>query len=180
MLESTCLSAIEPPRLALVPTPVLLALLRSHRKTQAEARPLAGPAYQDNSLVFATSIGTPVEPGNLLRSWRKIRTEAGMPALRIHDLRHAHATLMLSQGVHPRSSPNGWDMPRRTSRSTRTATSCPAFRRRPPRSSTASSRSPRPRPVSNLLAERDKAFVTRPDRAGFRAGTWWAVLDSNQ
>ena len=105
MLESTCLSAIEPPRLALVPTPVLLALLRSHRKTQAEARLLAGPAYQDNGLVFATSIGTPVEPGNLLRSWRKIRTEAGMPALRIHDLRHAHATLRLSQGVHPKVVP---------------------------------------------------------------------------
>ncbi|HEX2469205.1 MAG TPA: site-specific integrase [Candidatus Limnocylindrales bacterium] len=60
------------------------------------------PAYQDRDLVFATGIGTPLEPGNVLRTWRRIVTKAGLPGLRIHDLRHGHATLMLGQGVHPK------------------------------------------------------------------------------
>lgn len=79
-----------------------LALLRSHRVQQAEARLLAGPAYEDRDLVFATGLGTPLEPGNLRRTWLRITSAAGLPGLRIHDLRHAHATLMLGQGVHPK------------------------------------------------------------------------------
>lgn len=79
-----------------------VAVLRRHRRRQAEARLLAGPAYHDNDLVFATGIGTPHEPGNLLRSWARIVAAAKMPGLRIHDLRHAHATLMLGAGVHPK------------------------------------------------------------------------------
>ncbi len=65
-------------------------------------RLLAGPAYRDRDLVFATGIGTPLEPGNVLGTWRRIVTAAGLPGLRIHDLRHGHATLMLGQGVHPK------------------------------------------------------------------------------
>ena len=65
-------------------------------------RLLAGPVYRDHDLVFATGIGTPIEPGNLRRSWLTIVDAAGVPGLRVHDLRHAHATLMLGQGVHPK------------------------------------------------------------------------------
>jgi integrase len=79
-----------------------VALLRQHRVRQAEAKLLAGPAYQDQGLVFASGIGTPVEPGNLRRSWLGITAAAGLPGLRVHDLRHAHATLMLGSGVHPK------------------------------------------------------------------------------
>jgi integrase len=77
-------------------------VLRGHRRRQAEARLLAGPAYRDLDLVFATGLGTPIEPGNLRRSWLAIARSAGVPGLRIHDLRHAHASLMLGQGVHPK------------------------------------------------------------------------------
>jgi integrase len=83
-------------------SPDAVAILRQHRRRQAEARLLAGPAYQDRDLVFATGLGTPIEPGNLLRAWYRIVKVAGMPGLRIHDLRHGHATLMLGQGVHPK------------------------------------------------------------------------------
>ena len=40
-----------------------VAVLRQHRRRQAEARFLAGPAYDDRDLVFATGLGTPLEPG---------------------------------------------------------------------------------------------------------------------
>lgn len=83
-------------------SPDAVGVLRQHRRRQAEARLLAGSAYGDRDLVFATGLGTPIEPGNLRRSWVGIIRAAGLPGLRIHDLRHAHATLMLSQGVHPK------------------------------------------------------------------------------
>jgi integrase len=83
-------------------SPEAVAVLRAHRRRQAEARLLAGPAYHDRDLVFATGLGTPLEPGNVLRTWRRIVAAAGLPGLRIHDLRHGHATLMLGQGVHPK------------------------------------------------------------------------------
>jgi integrase len=79
-----------------------ISVLRHHRRRQTEARFLAGPAYDDRDLVFTTGLGTPLEPGNVLRTWRRIVAMAGLPGLRIHDLRHGHATLMLGQGVHPK------------------------------------------------------------------------------
>jgi integrase len=79
-----------------------IAVLRSHRARQAEAKLLAGPAYQDRGLVFATGIGTPIEPGNLRRSWLAITARAGVAGLRIHDMRHASASYMLRAGVHPK------------------------------------------------------------------------------
>jgi integrase len=89
-------------RRAVALSPDAVTLLRQHRARQAEARLLAGPAYADRDLVFATGLGEPVDPGNLRRAWVAIRRRAGLPGLRIHDLRHAHATLMLSGGVHPK------------------------------------------------------------------------------
>jgi integrase len=89
-------------RRAIALSPDAVIVLRSHRRRQAEARLLAGPAYVDHDLVFATGIGTPIEPSNLRRSWLAVTESAGLPGLRIHDLRHAHATIMLGQGVHPK------------------------------------------------------------------------------
>ena len=52
--------------------------------------------------MFATSLGTPLEPGNVRRDWLLIVKAGGLDGLRLHDLRHAHATLMLRAGVHPK------------------------------------------------------------------------------
>jgi integrase len=89
-------------RRAVALSPATVAFLRQHRRRQAEARLLAGPAYQDRDLVFTSGLGGALEPGTLRRAWTRIRAEAGLPRLRLHDLRHAHATLLLSQGVHPK------------------------------------------------------------------------------
>ncbi|MGI8929212.1 MAG: site-specific integrase [Candidatus Limnocylindrales bacterium] len=50
----------------------------------------------------ASAIGTPVEPGTILRTWYRVLESAGVGHVRWHDLRHAHATLMLGQGIHPK------------------------------------------------------------------------------
>lgn len=83
-------------------SPDAVGVLRKHRRAQAERRLLAGPAYHDHDLVFATGLGTPLEPGNVRRDWLRIVKAADLEGLRLHDLRHAHATLMLRAGVHPK------------------------------------------------------------------------------
>jgi integrase len=65
-----------------------------------------GSLYQPGGLVFATESGTLINPSNLRnRSFKPLLTrafgEAG-PDISFHDLRHTCATLLLSQGTHPK------------------------------------------------------------------------------
>jgi integrase len=77
--------------------------LREHRHQQLEQRLAVGPAYRDQGFVFSNSVGEPWTPNGGLRStWLKITRAVGMENLRFHDLRHAHASLMLAQGTHPK------------------------------------------------------------------------------
>jgi len=76
--------------------------LRRHRLQQLEERLVAGAAYQDRDLVFATALGTPLRQSDVRSVWLRIVSAAGLERVRFHDLRHAHATLMLQQGVHPK------------------------------------------------------------------------------
>jgi len=46
--------------------------------------------------------GSPLNPDTLSSAWRRVLKEAGFPHVRFHDLRHAHATLMLLKGIHPK------------------------------------------------------------------------------
>lgn len=52
--------------------------------------------------MFTSGIGTPMEPRNIERAYGEILAIAGLQHIRIHDLRHTAATLLLTQGVHPR------------------------------------------------------------------------------
>ena len=52
--------------------------------------------------MLATPLETPIDPSNLRRAWKAILKTADISHLRFHDLRHAHASLMLQQGTHPK------------------------------------------------------------------------------
>jgi integrase len=53
--------------------------------------------------VFTSAIGTPWNVRSLTyRSFRLLLQCAGLPQIRIHDLRHTCATLLLSKGTHPK------------------------------------------------------------------------------
>ena len=52
--------------------------------------------------MFASSIGTPTEPRNGNRRWDELRRKAGLPWLRLHDLRHGCATFLLAENVPAR------------------------------------------------------------------------------
>ena len=82
---------------------IVVTSLKAHRVRQLEERLKVGPAWQEHGLVFATVIGTPLEPRNVTRTFRALVTEAKLPAIRFHDLRHTAASLLLAQGVAART-----------------------------------------------------------------------------
>lgn len=77
----------------------LISALRAHRVRRLEERLLAGRRWQEKGFVFASSIGTGLEPRNLHRAFKVILSKAGLEDIRFHDLRHSAASLMLAQGV---------------------------------------------------------------------------------
>ena len=72
--------------------------LRQHRVRQIEERLAAGPRWHDGDFVFATSVGTPMDHRNLVRSFHAALERAGIPRQPFHQLRHACATLLLENG----------------------------------------------------------------------------------
>lgn len=77
--------------------PAAQDVLRAHRSViEAES---TAEGWQDFGLVFPSRIGTPIEPTNVNRWFRELRERAGIPWLRLHDLRHEFATFMLDQGA---------------------------------------------------------------------------------
>jgi len=79
-----------------------VAALKKHRRQQLEQRMAMGSAYVDQDLVFARSDGSPIHPEYVSRTFSKLVGKLGLPAIRLHDLRHTHATLLLIAGVATR------------------------------------------------------------------------------
>jgi integrase len=77
--------------------------LKAHRKKQLEQKMRLAGLYKDHGLIFASRVGTPLNPENLIkRSFKPLLDRAGLPKIRFHDLRHTCATLLLGRGVHPK------------------------------------------------------------------------------
>jgi integrase len=84
-------------------TDTAIAALEIPREAQNGERARAGSLWQETDLMFTSTIGTPVDVGNLTyRSFRPLLKHAGLPRIRFHDLRHTCATLLLSKGTHPK------------------------------------------------------------------------------
>lgn len=80
----------------------LLKELREQKKRIAEDRLKSKGGYKDHDLIIPTSKGTPITPRNLSRTFYGLLEQSNVPKITFHDLRHTHATLMLTQGVHPK------------------------------------------------------------------------------
>jgi integrase len=77
--------------------------LEEHKKRQDAERLALGDTWREHGLVFASSVGTPIEPRNVNRRWDELRQRAGLDGLRLHDLRHGCATFLFAQGVPARA-----------------------------------------------------------------------------
>jgi integrase len=80
----------------------LVDALKAQRAAQLEERIAAGPLWEDHDLVFAQPNGRPIERKSDWRAWKALLRQAGVREVRLHDGRHTAATLLLSEGVHPR------------------------------------------------------------------------------
>lgn len=79
----------------------LRRLLIDHRRAQLEERLAFGKEWQDHDLVFTAEMGKPLRNENLTRRhFKPILSGSGLPDIRLYDLRHTSATLLLLKGVH--------------------------------------------------------------------------------
>ena len=83
-------------------TPSTTLLLRSLRECQEVDAFLHGYIVNDDSPVFRYRDGSPILPRGYTGAFTKIMRRAGLEGYRLHDARHAHASLMLKLGVHPK------------------------------------------------------------------------------
>jgi integrase len=82
-------------RLVVLPK-IAVAALRVHKAQH-------NIAHHPTALVFTGRRGFPLRKTNLLRRWyHPLVAKAGLPHFRFHGLRHTHATLLLSAGIHPK------------------------------------------------------------------------------
>lgn len=82
--------------------PAAVEALKEAKKRAAERALKSGTGWDPNAPVCATNRGTMILPDNLRRKFRVLCEAAGVPVIRIHDLRHTHATILLKRNVHPK------------------------------------------------------------------------------
>lgn len=87
-----------------IPLPTsVIADLKEHRVAQIEEKMRLSKTYNDRGFVFANERGDPLNPNNIYkRHFRPLLKDAGLPRLRLYDLRHTCATLLLAAGEHPK------------------------------------------------------------------------------
>ncbi|WP_216211161.1 tyrosine-type recombinase/integrase [Amycolatopsis aidingensis] len=73
--------------------------LREHRQHQNQLRRAAGDAWQETGLVVTNPDGSPVHPAKVTDAFYELAEAAGLPPIRLHDLRHAAATIALAAGA---------------------------------------------------------------------------------
>lgn len=81
-------------RMVILPEPCVSALL-THQVRQKKRG-------IESEYIFCNRDGGPIEPRNLNRQFYRLCEAAGLSGVRLHDLRHTCATLLLAQGVSPR------------------------------------------------------------------------------
>lgn len=76
-----------------------IRVLTAHRAAQRHERQLLGTGYHEHDLVFAREDGNPVHPDYFSQTFDRTVKRLKLPKIRLHDLRHTHATLGLGAGV---------------------------------------------------------------------------------
>jgi integrase len=78
--------------------PGTVAVLGEHRRRQLGERAAWGAVWTDTGLVFGRENGTRLDPALVSRHFARLSHVAGLPPIRLHDLRHTSASIGLSAG----------------------------------------------------------------------------------
>ena len=76
-----------------------MTALERQRSRQILERAQWAECYEDRELVFAQVNGKPLRPDRVLDRFHELNAQAGLPRVRLQDLRHLAATLMQMGGV---------------------------------------------------------------------------------
>lgn len=76
-----------------------MELLKAHRKRQLQERMALGECWTDTGYVFVREDGLPIDVHTPTHLFRKLSNQAGLEPIRLHDLRHLHATELLRLGI---------------------------------------------------------------------------------
>jgi len=77
-------------------------VLKAQAARQLEEQTQAREAWVETGLVFTAANGAALDPESVSRYFRLAVKKALLPTIRLHDLRHTHATLALRAGIHPK------------------------------------------------------------------------------
>lgn len=84
-----------------VPIPdALIPVLERQLARVAEER--RDRRWKDHGLLFPTTRGTAYAGRNVVRSFKRALSDANLPDIRFHDLRHSCASLLVTLNVHPK------------------------------------------------------------------------------
>ena len=76
-----------------------MGVLLVHKAFQEIERDTWGDAYSDHGLAFATETGQPLYGDSVTKRFGELCDEAGVRRVRVHDLRHGRASLLLAAAV---------------------------------------------------------------------------------
>ncbi len=77
----------------------LAIVLKKHRKKQLEDKLFFGSEYKDYDLVCCKHDGSPYNPGSFSHKFEQFLKKHELRQIRLHDLRHTNASLMLQYNV---------------------------------------------------------------------------------
>ena len=80
----------------------LAEFMRRHNVTAKRRSLRAGIPWSDQSYVFTSQTGSYVRKNRVGQCFKTILRRLGLPDMRLYDLRHTAATLLLANGVHPK------------------------------------------------------------------------------
>ena len=83
--------------------PEMETVLKELKKKRVRIEIERADIFTRSPFVFVTEDGKPIRPTTLSKEFKEIATAAGIPQMRLHDLRHTVTTYLLRAGLSPRA-----------------------------------------------------------------------------